>query len=332
MNKIDFVIAWVDGSDPKHQAKRAQYSGQNVSAEAMLSTRFASDDEIYFSIASILKYVPYCGKIYVVTDQQKPLFLDEFSKQGICEADQIQVVDHAVLFQEFNEYLPTFNSLTIETMLWRIPQLTKHFIYLNDDFFFNAPSKITDFLENDQQKIYGHWKSNTLVKAKHNYRLILQKYFGKAMQPKYTFAQVLSAELVGLDRYYEIHHRPHMLSHELFKEYFGKNLELMKKQISYRFRSADQFLPVGLNNHLGVSKNNVTLEADLEIAYLKNEHGVSEFLSKIQTDSIKFGCIQSLDEFDGLNAKKVKDAMISKFDDFLPDSVKAKPREGINES
>ena len=67
-------------------------------------------------------------------------------------------------------------------------------------------------------------------------------------------------------------------------------------------------------------------------AYLKNEHGVSEFLSKIQTDSIKFGCIQSLDEFDGLNAKKVKDAMISKFDDFLPDSVKAKPREGINES
>ena len=74
MNKIDFVIAWVDGSDPKHQAKRAQYSGQNVSAEAMLSTRFASDDEIYFSIASILKYVPYCGKIYVVTDQQKPLF------------------------------------------------------------------------------------------------------------------------------------------------------------------------------------------------------------------------------------------------------------------
>lgn len=323
MEKIDFVIAWVDGFEPNHQVKRAQFSGQSASAEAMLSTRFASDDEVYFSIASILKYVPYCGKIYVVTDQQKPLSLDEFFQQGICEIDQIQIVDHRVLFNGLNEYLPTFNSLTIETMLWRIPQLSKHFIYLNDDFFFNAPSKITDFLENDQQKIYGHWKNNAFIKAKYNFRLGLNKYFGKPIHPKYSFAQMLSAELVGLHRYYEIHHRPHILSLDLLKGFFEQHVELMKMQISHRFRHVEQFLPVGLNNHLGITENRVILNPDLEIAYLKNEQGVNEFLSQIQKDSIKFGCIQSLDEFEILNAKKVKDAMILKFNDFLPDSVKS---------
>lgn len=327
MKKIDFVIAWVDGSDPNHQAKRAKFLGEIPSSDATRSTRFASDDEIYFSIASILKYVPYCGKIYIVTDQQSPRFIAEFEEQGLCSTDQISVVDHQVIFKGLEHYLPTFNSLSIETVLWRIPNISDHFIYLNDDFFLNAPSKLTDFIENDQHKIYGSLKSNSLIKAKYNLRVGLKKYFNKPMQPKYTFAQMLSAELIGLDQYYEIHHRPHILSRELFKAYFEQHQDVLKKQIAHRFRSADQFLPVGLNNHLGMLENKVILAPDLDIAYLKNSEGIAHFLLQIQNDQIKFGCIQSLDEFEHIASQKVKDAMINKFKDFLPQSIKVQSTE-----
>lgn len=327
MKKIDFVIAWVDGNDLNHQAKRAEFSGEIYSSDAIRSTRFASDDEIYFSIASILKFVPYCGKIYIVTDQQSPRFITEFEEQGICPKGQIIVVDHRTVFKGLEDNLPTFNSLTIETVLWRIPELSDHFIYLNDDFFFNAPSDLADFIENDQHKIYGHWRSNGLVKAKYNFRLGLKKYFNKPMQPKYNFAQMLSAELVGLDQYYEIHHRPHILSRKLFKTYFERHQEVLKKQISHRFRSADQFLPVGLNNHLGVIENKVMLVSDLDIAYLKNSNGIADFLIQIQNHQIKFGCIQSLDEFEDIVSQKVKKAMIDKFKDFLPHSIAVQSKE-----
>lgn len=327
MKKVDFVIAWVDGSDPKLQAKRAKFSGKMPSSDATRSTRFASDDEIYFSIASILKYVPYCGKIYVVTDEQSPQFITEFEEQGLCSKGQISVVDHRTVFKGLEIYLPTFNSLSIETVLWRIPELSDHFIYLNDDFFFNAPSNLSDFIENDQHKIYGHLKSNNFLKAKYNLRLGLKKYFNKSMQPKYTFAQMLSAELVGLDQYYEVHHRPHILSRVLFKTYFDQHENLLKKQISHRFRSADQFLPVGLNNHLGILENTVMLVPDIEIAYLKNSDGVANFLLEIRNNHIKFGCIQSLDEFECVISQKVKNAMIDKFKDFLPHSIAVKSKE-----
>lgn len=321
MEKIDFVIAWVDGADPIHQAKRAKYSGQTELTDAMQSTRFASDDEVYFCIASILKYAPYCGKIYLITDTQRPQFLDLFEKEGICEANQIQIIDHQILFKDYEENLPTFNSLSIETMLWRIPSLSENFIYLNDDFFFNSASVITDFLSNQKLKIYGHWKKIAIIKAKFNYRLMLKKCFGKAIQPKYTFAQMLSADIVGLEKYFEVHHRPHMMNRPLLAHFFQIRQQLLLDQIQYRFRDAQQFLPVGLSNHLAIQSGMANLEKDVEIAYLKNTAGVELFLQQINDQTIKFGCIQSLDEIEHNAAYQVKSAMTSKFKDFLPSSL-----------
>ena len=206
----------VDGSDENHRLKRQQFQPENVVKGAAEDTRFAHNDEIYFSIASILKYVPYCGTIYIITDHQQPSFVGEFEAQGLCRSGQIQVVDHQEIFRNYQQYLPTFNSLTIETMLWNIPNLSQYFIYLNDDFFFNAPSKISDFLVDDYIKIYGHWSNNLLVKTKFNIRKGLNKYFAKPLAPKYTVAQMLSAELCGMSRYFEIHHRPHVLDKILF--------------------------------------------------------------------------------------------------------------------
>ena len=43
------------------------------------------------------------------------------------------------------EYLPTFNSHTIEMNLHRIKGLSEQFVYFNDDMFINKPMKPRDF-------------------------------------------------------------------------------------------------------------------------------------------------------------------------------------------
>lgn len=321
MNKIDFVIAWVNGNDESHKLKRRKYQNEFEATDATSDTRFASDDEIYFSIASILKYVPYSGTIYIVTDQQVPAYLDEFVQQGICDSNKIKVIDHQELFDGYQQYLPTFNSLTIETMLWNIPNLSAHFIYLNDDFFFNSDSEQQDFFQNDKIKIYGHWKTSFFIHLKCKIRQCISQYTGKKLQPKYSVAQMLSASVLGGFKYFEIHHRPHIVDKIILKNYFQEHEHILQSQIQFRFRSIEQFLPVGLNNHLKIKANQADLINDVEIAYLKNSNSLKDFKDALKNQSIKFGCVQSLDRMKNFEANSVRLSMIAKFREFLPKSV-----------
>ncbi len=196
MQNIDIVIAWVDGNDLELKKKRHKYLTGDDASDAVSATRFASNNEIYYNIASILKYVPFCRHIYVVADNQRPEFIDEFAAQGLCAVDKIRVVDHREIFRGFEEYLPTFNTRSIESMLWNIEGLSEYFIYLNDDFFFNAPAQVEDFLKAENLVIYGHWQNSFILKAKLKYRQLMSRQFGKPIQPKPMIAQMLCADIL----------------------------------------------------------------------------------------------------------------------------------------
>jgi hypothetical protein len=318
---VDIVIAWVDGNDQALKRKRHQFLTGEDPSDAVSDTRFASNDEIYFNIASILKYVPFCRNIYVVTDQQRPAFIDEFAEQGLCAADKIRVVDHQEIFAGYAQYLPTFNTRSIESMLWNIQGLSDYFIYLNDDFFFNAPAKIEDFLENHKIVTYGHWQSNFALKLKLKYRQFLQRQTGKPVQPKHMIAQMLSADVLGMNRFFEIHHYPHIIDRNILKDYLLAHPERLETQIKFRFRSVEQINPVTLMNHLKIQADQAVLKADLDLAYLKNEASVQQFIQGTENENILYGCIQSLDQLQPEPAAQIRQAMINKLGDFLPASV-----------
>lgn len=317
-HKLDVVITWVDGSDIKLQQKRQSYLTENIASDAISTTRFASQNEIYFCIASILKYMPDCGKIYLVTDQQQPALLAQFAAENICGPDKIQLIDHQVLFQGYQTYLPTFNSLSIEAMLWNIPGLSAEFIYFNDDVFINAPLAITDCFVDDQVVVYGHWKGMTLPKAKYALRRCLAGITGKKLQPRFNIAQMLSAELAGLDRYYVLDHRPHFIQTQILRHYFQENVERLHLQLQYKFRHIEQFLPTALANHLAIQQHKAILKPDIPIAYIKPKGDVAHFIQALQDPTIQYGCIQSLDQFNPVAQQQINQAMISKFKDYLP--------------
>ena len=136
-------------------------------------------------------------------------------------------------------------------------------------------------------------------------------------------AQMLSADYVGLSQYYEIHHRPHILSLSLLQDFFDRNTKLLEQQISFKFRNIDQILPVGLSNHLAIQNNKAILKGDIEIAYLKDNHDLEKFITALSNDEIKFGCIQSLDQLNKDAEQKVQFALIDKFKDALPHQIQA---------
>lgn len=321
MQSFDIVIAWVNGNDVELKRKRQKYLSVKDASDAVKETRFADSDEIYFNIASILKYVPFCRTIFIVTDQQEPSFLSEFSAQGLCAADKIRIVDHREIFSGYEEYLPTFNSLSIESMLWNIKGLSDLFVYLNDDFFFNSQAQIEDFFKEKNLVTHGHWQRCFPVFAKWKFRQYINGILSRPNQPKHTVSQMLGAKILGLNKFFNIHHHPHSLDRRIFAEYFQKHENILKAQIKYKFRSIDQFNPVSLVTHLKIKAGEAVLENDIDLAYLKNNKGVSNFLQAIKQNNIKYGCIQSMDELSLENSKKIKKALHEKFHAYLPLSV-----------
>ena len=141
---IDVVIAWVDGRDRKHRAKRKRYLadlGGDAEAEpdAHCGRRFSDNDEIRFCLRSIRNHAPWVRTIWLVTDNQVPASID----RQRAERDNVRIVDHREIFRGYERLLPTFNSYAIETMLWRIEGLADRFLYFDDGMMASCTSTTT---------------------------------------------------------------------------------------------------------------------------------------------------------------------------------------------
>lgn len=134
---IDVVYTWVNADDSEfnetrlyHQNKINGSSAETIKNESTDIARFESRDELKYSIRSIFKYAPWVNHIYIVTNGQIPAWLNK-------NCDKVTVISHSQILEE--KYLPTFNSHVIESALHKIPNLSEHFIYFNDDVMLTRP-------------------------------------------------------------------------------------------------------------------------------------------------------------------------------------------------
>jgi hypothetical protein len=153
---IDLVYLWVDGSDPAWLAKKDAFAKTiNDHSELNSKGHYANNDELKYSLRSVEKCVPWIHKIYIVTDQQIPDWLD-------LSHPKIKIIDHTELLPSVA--LPCYNSIVLEYFLYKIPDLSEYFLYANDDMFFNADVAPDFFFAEDgfpivrlKRKIFGKW-------------------------------------------------------------------------------------------------------------------------------------------------------------------------------
>lgn len=144
---IDVVYTWVDGNDPAWQRRRREYGHGGYHEESANPARYISRDELRYSLRSLEQNAPWVRRIFLVTDRQRPAWLDP-------DHPRITVVDHTQIFDD-PRALPTFNSHAIESRLHHIDGLAEHFLYFNDDMFLGRPVTPQDFfLSNGTTRVF----------------------------------------------------------------------------------------------------------------------------------------------------------------------------------
>ena len=298
---IDAVITWVDGSAQSHRDKRALYMAQaahELHENAVNPHRWLCNDEILYCLHSIEHHAPWIGKIWIVVDEITP----DLSRLSPSLRDKIAFSYHPEIFEGLEAVLPTFNSLAIETLLWRIKGLSERFIYFNDDVFLTATLEPSDMFEGNQPVLRGKWVDYSALEHDPKRRS------DPAMFNHYM--QINAAEILGFpsSRLFAAAHVAHPFLRSVMVDLWAKYPDAFHVNSAHRFRDLSQFLPQALHNHACISGAHASFQTQVDHLHIYsgqgNDGGDNEVLERLQrvtvSNEIKMLCINDLPQLEAV--------------------------------
>jgi len=220
IEKIDFVIPWVDGSDTKWIEERNKYLDKNDTTNSD-EKRYRDWDILKYWFRGVEKYAPWVNNIYFITWEHIPEWLN-------TNVPKLKIINHKDYIPE--QYLPTFSSHVIELNMHRIKGLSEQFVYFNDDFFLTDYVDESDFFEKGLPKDIGVFDIpiSTVYDDEFKYYLInsasiLDRYFDKRKIEKDFWKKIYSLKYGKL------------LFKNIFLKPFKKNLVFYNKHLPQPF-------------------------------------------------------------------------------------------------
>lgn len=134
---MDFVIPWVNGNDIEWQLSKNKYTA-NAQGDFQ-PARFREWEILKYWFRGVEAFAPWVNKIHFITCGHVPEWLN-------LNHPKLNFVKHTDYIPA--EYLPTFNSHTIEHNIHRIKGLSEQFVYFNDDMHIISPMEEKDFFRN----------------------------------------------------------------------------------------------------------------------------------------------------------------------------------------
>jgi len=297
---IDVVITWVDGDSQDHRRKRHKYMTQALRPlhdNAVNPHRWACSDEILYCLQSIETFAPWVRTIWIVVDDDTPNLT---SLSNTLRA-KIKFAFHQDVFRGFTEVLPTFNSLAIESMIWRIEGLSERFLYFNDDVFLVAPLAETDMFQDFAPVLRGKWVNYDALQHSSKMRADPAKF--------HHFMQVNAANLVGFEasRLFSTAHVVHPMRRKVMQRLFDQHADAFTNNMNHRFRDLSQFLPQGLHNHACIAAKAAVIHPRQDHLHIRsgqgNDRSPAETWSLLQsalTSEVKFLCVNDLPQLEAL--------------------------------
>lgn len=289
---IDAVITWVDGDDPAHIAKRLVHQPQAPRhANGVNPHRWACNDELRYCLRSIANHAPWIGRIWIITDAQVP----DLSGLPADLVARVRLVDHRTLFAGFEAALPTFNSLAIETLLWRVPGLAEQFVYFNDDVFLTGPLTPGDVFRDGAPVLRGAWVDQSAIAADPASR------HDPALLNAHTQINAAALAGFGVDRLFRAAHVIHPLRRSVLARLFAQHHAAFVANLGHRFRCVSQFLPQGLHNHACIAAGEAVLHTEEDHLHLRTGAvldyplpQVRAYLARACQPQFKFLCVNDL--------------------------------------
>lgn len=246
---IDFVVTWVDGNDEAWLQELNQYSPQN--SEMNSFDRYRNWSNLEFLFRGFETFTPWVNKVYFVTWGHVPDWLDTSNPKLV-------IVKHSDFLRPEN--LPVFNINAIETNFHRIPGLSEHFVYFNDDCFILKPMQPHHFFKaglpvnaaisnimhegviapivlNDLELInknFNRHRGEKLTK-----RGIIKKHFWKWFYPGYGVRMLDTLLLLYWKTFsgFVNYHQPQPFLKQTYAQVWEKEPEVLNRVSKSKFRS-----------------------------------------------------------------------------------------------
>ena len=104
MEKIDFVIPWVDNTEPEWQKSFETYLPQSSHSSDTREIRYRNWENLKYWFRGVEKFAPWVNKVHFITCGHKPDWLN-------LNAPKLHFVKHSDYIP--SEYLPTFSTRPI---------------------------------------------------------------------------------------------------------------------------------------------------------------------------------------------------------------------------
>lgn len=247
-NEIDFVITWVDGSDPVWQEERDKYvpSALKKKQDVAGNKRYNDNGLLHYLFRGIEKFTPWVRKVHFVTYGHLPEWLDTTNPK-------LNIVRHEDFLPE--EYRPTFSSVPLNLNFHRISDLAEQFVYFNDDMFLLKPCSEDIFFKNGvprdmgvqdvipatAMEAYWYMVYNDVIVLNKNLkkRQILKGKEHKWINPIYgknMIKNILLWKFPLFTGFYETH-LPSGYLKTCYEEVWDKNRELLSEVSTHKTRS-----------------------------------------------------------------------------------------------
>lgn len=245
MEKIDFVLTWVDGADKEWQKEREKYNPEK-GADAGVS-RYRDWENLQYWFRGIEKYAPWVNRIYFVTWGHVPSWLN-------VNHPKLKIVRHEEFLKE--EYLPTFNINSIELNLHRIEGLSEQFVFFNDDMFLLKSVSKEDFfkdglpcdccietalVQDDVHNPFAHILMNdsALVNMHYSKKDVIRRNISKWFHPIYGMMMLRNILMLPYREFssFKYTHLPSAFLKSTFEQIWNEEGELLDELCHHRFRT-----------------------------------------------------------------------------------------------
>ncbi len=274
--KIDAVITWVDGSDIYWQKKINNYSPTKINFSKKKNLkRYNSIGEIDIALKSIIKFADFVENIYLVTDNQIPEKFENLKTLAKQKNINLEIIDHTVIFRDYPEHLPTFNSRSIETVIHNIPNLSENFIIFNDDTFLMRKTNPSDFFIGHKPIIRGKkekFREDRTLRNIYHRLSKKQSEIERNNHSSFKNCQENSAKLAfGKKSKYYIRrsHTPMPIKKSTLIDFFKSN-NVLETNISHKFRHKEQFIISSLSEHLEYKKSKENHTSNTKLTYFRS--------------------------------------------------------------
>ena len=320
-NKIDFVVTWVDDSDPEWLKEKKQYIKETKLPDNQ-DFRYRDLGTFKYWFRAVESYAPWVNKIHFITWGHLPKWLN-------TKHEKLNIIKHSDYIPA--DYLPTFNSNVIELNIHRIKELNEQFVLFNDDVFINDYVSEEFFFKNSLPRGSAIFTpiipENGFAYILLNNLLLLKKYFNKEKSIKQNFRKFFNFQY----GFHTVRNIIFNLYHELlgFKEFHVATsilkstlIEIWEKEeilLDYiskkRFRSHEDINQYLIKNWQFMSGKFEPINPNYTKCFGLNSNN-SQIIKTLRNESCKIICIN--DFCMNFDFEKAKAEIIRAFEEKFP--------------